>query len=71
MSSSQMGHIMPITYLLPTSHLQLTTYLPTYLPTNPPTYLNVLPIYQPTLIEILSHATIICNYFLVANNICN
>jgi hypothetical protein len=32
---SQMGHIMPITYLPPTSHLQfynLPTYPPTHLP---------------------------------------
>jgi hypothetical protein len=36
---SQMGHLMPITYLLPTSHLQFY---------NLPTYLNVLPTYQPT-----------------------
>jgi hypothetical protein len=43
MSSDQMGHFMPITYLPPTSHLQFYN-----LPTNQPTYLNVLPIYQPT-----------------------
>jgi hypothetical protein len=42
---SQMGHLMPITYLPPTSHLQfynLPTYLPkctTFLLTHPPTYL--------------------------------
>jgi hypothetical protein len=30
-------HLMPITYLPPTSHCNLTTYLPTY---HPPTYLH-------------------------------
>jgi hypothetical protein len=39
-SFSQMGHIMPITYLLPTSHLQFYN-----LPTYPPTYLDVIPTY--------------------------
>ncbi len=47
---NQIGHLMPITYLLLTSHLQFTNYLPTqmyYLFTNPPTYLNVIPTYLP------------------------
>jgi hypothetical protein len=35
---NQMGHLMLITYLLPTTHLR---------PTYPPTYLYVKPIYQP------------------------
>jgi hypothetical protein len=51
MFSSQMGHLMPITYLPPTSHLLLQpTYLPSkmyYLPTNPPTYLDVIPTSTP------------------------
>jgi hypothetical protein len=57
MLSNQMGHLMPITYLIPTSHynfiaylptrlLKCITSLPTYLPIHPPiTYLNALPTY--------------------------
>jgi hypothetical protein len=55
MFSSEMGHLMFITYLPPTSHLQsynLPTNPPTYLdvapPTNPPTYLDVIPTHPPT-----------------------
>jgi hypothetical protein len=47
MFSSQMGNLMPITYLFLTFHLQFYN-LPTYLnvlPTNPPTYLDVIPTY--------------------------
>jgi hypothetical protein len=50
MFSNQMGHLMPITYLLPTFHLQFYN-LPTCLPTYPPTYnlpTYYLPTYLPT-----------------------
>jgi len=46
-----MGHLMPITYLPPTSHLQsyyLPTNPPTHLLTYSPTYMDVLPTYPNT-----------------------
>jgi hypothetical protein len=42
MFCNQMGHLILITYMLPTFHLQSYN-----LHTNPATYLDVLPIYQP------------------------
>jgi len=53
MFTSQMGHLMRVTYLFPISNLQFYN-LPTYLPSHTPTYIHVLhtyiPIHLPTYI---------------------
>jgi hypothetical protein len=61
---SQIGHLMPITYLLPNPHLQ-SYNLHTYLTTHPPTYyLARCIIYLPTYLHIHPPITYLCIKYL-------